>query len=155
MKPCMHLVEIGMARGIPRPSFLEVPDLFSLLDSPRNRFYHSSDPLFKIIIVIRKVQRIWKSDFSTVWQSIHKLEIVSLSYVVIQPNISLILYSPPMKTFQSILGAVQKLCRLKIGVFWPPPPLLVVFLIRKIGNFWPPPLPPWDDIVYRRPLTIK
>ena len=31
-------------RGIPRPSFLEVPDLFSFLDSPRNRFYHSSDP---------------------------------------------------------------------------------------------------------------
>ena len=27
-----------MARGIPRPSILEVPDLFSLLDSPRNRF---------------------------------------------------------------------------------------------------------------------
>ena len=36
--------KLGMARGIPRPSFLEVPDLFSLLDSPRNRFYHSSDP---------------------------------------------------------------------------------------------------------------
>jgi hypothetical protein len=35
---------VGMARGIPRPSILEVPDLFSLLDSPRNRFYHSSDP---------------------------------------------------------------------------------------------------------------
>ena len=35
---------LGMARGIPRPSFLKVPDLFSLLDSPRNRFYHSSDP---------------------------------------------------------------------------------------------------------------
>ena len=33
-----------MARGIPRPSILEVPDFFSLLDSPRNRFYHSSDP---------------------------------------------------------------------------------------------------------------
>ena len=33
-----------MARGIPRPSILEVPDLFSLLDSPRNRFYHSSNP---------------------------------------------------------------------------------------------------------------
>ena len=29
---------LGMARGIPRPSILEVPDLFSLLDSPRNRF---------------------------------------------------------------------------------------------------------------------
>ena len=48
--------DVGMARGIPRPSFLEVPDLFSLLDSPKNRFYHSSDPLFKIRIVIRKVQ---------------------------------------------------------------------------------------------------
>ena len=35
-----------MARGIPRPSFLGVPDLFSLLNSPRNRFYHSSDPWF-------------------------------------------------------------------------------------------------------------
>ena len=33
-----------MARGIPRPSILEVPDLFSLPDSPRNRFHHSSDP---------------------------------------------------------------------------------------------------------------
>ena len=33
-----------MARGIPRPSILEVPDLFSLLDSPRNRFYNSSAP---------------------------------------------------------------------------------------------------------------
>ena len=31
-------------RGIPRPSILEVPDLFSPLDSSRNRFYHSSDP---------------------------------------------------------------------------------------------------------------
>ena len=36
--------QLGMARGIPRPSILEVPDLFSLLDSPRNRFHHSSDP---------------------------------------------------------------------------------------------------------------
>ena len=27
-----------MAQEIPRPSFLEVPDFFSLLDSPRNRF---------------------------------------------------------------------------------------------------------------------
>ena len=36
--------QIGKARGIPRPSILEVPDLFSLLDSPRNRFYHSSGP---------------------------------------------------------------------------------------------------------------
>ena len=34
--------DVGMARGIPRPSFLAVPYLFSLLDSPRNRFYHSS-----------------------------------------------------------------------------------------------------------------
>ena len=36
-----------------------------------------------------------------------------------------------------VLGAVHKLCRLKIGNFWPPPPLLV---------------PPWDDIVYGQPL---
>ena len=35
---------LGMARGIPRPSILEVPDLFSLLDSLRNKFYHSSAP---------------------------------------------------------------------------------------------------------------
>ena len=35
---------LGMARGIPRPSILEVPDLFLPLDSPRNRFCHSSDP---------------------------------------------------------------------------------------------------------------
>ena len=40
----LFLSEVGMAWGIPHPSFLEVPDLFSLLDSPRNRFYHSSDP---------------------------------------------------------------------------------------------------------------
>ena len=33
-----------MARGIPRSLILEVPDLFSLLDSPRNRFYNSSAP---------------------------------------------------------------------------------------------------------------
>ena len=33
-----------MARGIPRPLVLEVPDLFLLLDSQRNRFYHSSAP---------------------------------------------------------------------------------------------------------------
>ena len=39
-----RVIGLGMARGIPRPSFLEVPDLFLLLDSPRNRFYHSSDP---------------------------------------------------------------------------------------------------------------
>ena len=36
--------EVGMARGIPRHSILEVLDLFSLLDSPRNKFYHSSAP---------------------------------------------------------------------------------------------------------------
>ena len=35
---------VGMAQGIPRLSFLEVPDLFSLFDSQRNRFYHSSNP---------------------------------------------------------------------------------------------------------------
>ena len=40
----VEFLELEMARGIPRPSILEVPDLFSLLDSPRNRFYHSSDP---------------------------------------------------------------------------------------------------------------
>ena len=27
------MVQVGIARGIPRPSFLEVPDLFALLDS--------------------------------------------------------------------------------------------------------------------------
>ena len=30
--------------GTRNSSFLVVPDLFSLLNSPRNRFYHSSDP---------------------------------------------------------------------------------------------------------------
>ena len=30
--------------GTRNSSILEVPDLFSLLDSPRNRFYHSSSP---------------------------------------------------------------------------------------------------------------
>ena len=29
-------------------------------------------------------------------------------------------------------------CCLKISNFWPPPPILVVFLITKIGNFRPP-----------------
>jgi hypothetical protein len=33
-----------LARGIPRPSILEVPDIFSLFDSPMNRSYHSSNP---------------------------------------------------------------------------------------------------------------
>ena len=42
--PFITLFKLGMARGIPRPSFLEVLDLFSLLYSPKNRFYHSSDP---------------------------------------------------------------------------------------------------------------
>ena len=42
--PPLEMISLGMARGIPRPSFLEVPDLLSLLDSPRNRFYHSSNP---------------------------------------------------------------------------------------------------------------
>ena len=37
------------------------------------------------------------------------------------------------------LGAVHKLCRLKIGDFWPPPtPLLVVFLLWKSTIFDPP-----------------
>ena len=40
----IKMKQLGMARGIPRPSILEVPELFSLLDSPRNRFYHSSAP---------------------------------------------------------------------------------------------------------------
>ena len=38
--------------------------------------------------------------------------------------------------------------------FLTPSPLLIVFLLSKIGNFWPPPLPPWDDIVYGRPLIL-
>ena len=33
---------LGMVWGIPRSSFPDVPNLFSLPDSPRNRFYHSS-----------------------------------------------------------------------------------------------------------------
>ena len=37
-------LKVGMARGIPHSSFLEVPDHFSLLDSQRNKFYHSSYP---------------------------------------------------------------------------------------------------------------
>ena len=51
--------------------------------------------------------------------------------------------------------AAHKLCRLKIGDFWPPPPLLVlvVFLLSKIGNF-DHPLPPRDNIVYGRPLMV-
>jgi hypothetical protein len=40
----INWLRLGMARGIPRSSFPEVPDLFSLPDSPRNRFYHSSAP---------------------------------------------------------------------------------------------------------------
>ena len=45
--------------------------------------------------------------------------------------------------------------RLKTGIFLPPPSLLVIFLPSKIGNFWPAPLPPWDDIVYGRPLSVN
>ena len=44
VKQIIPTATVGMARGIPRPSILEVPDLFSLLNSPRNRFYHSSTP---------------------------------------------------------------------------------------------------------------
>ena len=47
--------QLGMARGIPRPSILEVPDLLSLLDSPRNKFYHSSAP--RILAKIRSGPR--------------------------------------------------------------------------------------------------
>ena len=47
--------ELGMARGIPRPSVLEVPDLFSLLDSPRNRFYNSSAP--RVLAKVRRGSR--------------------------------------------------------------------------------------------------
>ena len=54
---------IGMARGIPRPSILEVPDLFSLLDSPRNRFNHSSTP--RVLAKIhRGPRKYWISFFS-------------------------------------------------------------------------------------------
>ena len=48
-------INVGMARGIPRPSILEVPDLFSLLDSPRNRFYNSSAP--RVLAKIRRGPR--------------------------------------------------------------------------------------------------
>ena len=52
---------VGMARGIPRPSILEVPDLFSLLDSPRNRFYNSSAPRF--LAKIRRGPRKYRISF--------------------------------------------------------------------------------------------
>ena len=52
-----------MARGIPHPSILEVPDLFSLLDSPRNRFYNSSAPRF--------LAKIWRGPRgSEEWQNL-------------------------------------------------------------------------------------
>ena len=50
------------------------------------------------------------------------------------------------------LRVVHKLFHLKICNFWPPSLLLVVFFLSEIGNFWPPPLPPWDNIVFGRPL---
>ena len=45
-----------------------------------------------------------------------------------------------LKTAWQPLGAVHKLCCLKIGDFLPPPPFLVVFSLSKIGMFDPPPL---------------
>ena len=39
-----YAYQLGMAQGVPWSSFPEVLDLFSLPDSPRNRFYHSSAP---------------------------------------------------------------------------------------------------------------
>ena len=40
--------------------------------------------------------------------------------------------------FAFAFGAVHKLCRLKIGNFWPPPLHFVVFLASKIDSFWTP-----------------
>ena len=52
-----------------------------------------------------------------------------------------------------LLGAVHKLCRLKIGDFWPPPPLVVLSRVYVINRLWGnPPSPYRDDIVYGRPL---
>ena len=56
--------QLGMARGIPRPSILEVPELFSLLDSPRNRFYHSSAPRV-LAKICRGPRKYWISFLST------------------------------------------------------------------------------------------
>ena len=74
--------EVGMARGIPRPSFLEVPYFFSLLDSPRNRFYHSSDPQ-----VLAKIPRgprtlkIWsKRPISCICGYMYWLEIFKITF---------------------------------------------------------------------------
>jgi hypothetical protein len=53
-----------MARGIPRPSILEVLDFFSLLNSPRNRFYNSSAPRL-LAKIPRGPRKHWISFLST------------------------------------------------------------------------------------------
>ena len=60
--------ELGMARGIPRPSILEFPDLFSLLDSPRNRFYNSSAP--RVLAKIRRGPR--NTEYRTIFSNLSR-----------------------------------------------------------------------------------
>ena len=48
--------------------------------------------------------------------------------------------------YGSTLGAVNKLCCLKIGTFWPPLPLVVFLLnmvcvVNRLSGYPPPPLP--------------
>ena len=62
------IFHLGMARGIPRPSILEVPDLFSLLDSPRNRFYNSSAP--RILAKIRRGPR--NTEYRTIFSNLSR-----------------------------------------------------------------------------------
>ena len=65
----LHLwYNIGMARGIPRPSILEVPDFFSLLDSPRNKFYHSSAP--QVLAKIRQGPR--NTEYRTIFSNLSR-----------------------------------------------------------------------------------
>ena len=55
------------------------------------------------------------------------------------------------------LGAVHRLCRLKIGKFWPPPPIVVFFIkwgLCSKSSLGLPPSPYRDDIVHGRPLRL-
>ena len=63
----------------------------------------------------------------------------------------------PWGPHHNFLGAVHKLCCLKIGNFWPTPPMLSfllskLYLVNRLWGYPPRPPPYQDDIVYGQPL---
>ena len=122
-------------------SILEVPDLFSLLDSPKNRFYHSSDPLFKIRIVIRKVQIVRLKIKTLKVRFQHCLIVYSQTrncFLVLSCYLAKYLSNPLFpshENFSIYLRGCPKTMSSQNRRFLTPSPLLVVFLLSKIGNF--------------------